>query len=144
MAEPLGFVGLGNIGGPMAGTILRKLKALTVFDVDPTRVRTLVEAGAEQASSLRDLAARSRVILLSLPTSHEVEVVLLGDDGIGKAAARGTLIVDLTSGSPNGTELLVAAVLCDCGGWEDPSLQCEAGYQHAECARHGWLLSCLR
>lgn len=100
MAERIGFIGLGNIGRPMAANTLAKSKALTIFDLSAERVRTLSDAGAVAAKSVADVAAASDVILLSLPTSAEVEVVLLGEQGVASKAARNTLIVDLTSGSP--------------------------------------------
>jgi 2-hydroxymethylglutarate dehydrogenase len=108
MQDAIGFVGLGNIGGPIAGTILRKLKAVTVFDLDAARMRSLTDAGATGASSLADLATRSQIILLSLPTSREVEAVLLGPNGIASAAKPHTLIVDLTSGSPPRSKAIAA------------------------------------
>jgi len=100
LAQDIGFVGLGNIGRPMAANVLKKLGRLTVFDIDPARVRALTEAGAAGAGSLEDLASKAKVILLSLPTSAEVESVLLGEGGVMSFAAPGQLIIDLTSGSP--------------------------------------------
>lgn len=110
VTETLGFVGLGNIGGPMAGTLLRHFKSITVFDLDPARLRPLLEAGATAAATLTDLAGQSSVILLSLPTSREVEAVLLGDGGIGQTAAPGTLVIDLTSGSPTSSKASAATL----------------------------------
>lgn len=100
LTQEIGFVGLGNIGRPMALNVLKRFGQLTVFDIDGARVRALAEAGAFAAVSLAELASKARVILLSLPTSAEVERVLVGDDGIAGSAAPGTLVIDLTSGSP--------------------------------------------
>jgi 3-hydroxyisobutyrate dehydrogenase-like beta-hydroxyacid dehydrogenase len=100
MAERIGFIGLGNIGRPMAANILAKFKNATVFDLDAARVRSLTDGGASAAKSVADVAARSDVILLSLPTSAEVEAVLLGEQGVATKAAKNTLVIDLTSGSP--------------------------------------------
>src|ERR1041384_2841406 len=100
MAERIGFIGLGNIGRPMAANTLARSKALTVFDLNADRVRTLTDAGAVAAKSVGDVAAASDIILLSLPTSAEVETVLLGKDGVASKAAKNTLVIDLTSGSP--------------------------------------------
>lgn len=84
----------------MATNVLKKLGHLTAFDIDPARIRALSDAGAAAAASLEALASKSHVILLSLPTSAEVERVLLGEGGVAAFAASGTLIIDLTSGSP--------------------------------------------
>jgi 3-hydroxyisobutyrate dehydrogenase-like beta-hydroxyacid dehydrogenase len=108
MQDAIGFVGLGNIGGPMAGTLLRKMKAVTVFDLDAARVQALVDTGATRAASLAAFAEASGVILLSLPTSREVEAVLLGAGGISATAKPGTLIIDLTSGSPPRSKVIAA------------------------------------
>ncbi len=110
MSDSIGFIGLGNIGGPMAGTILRGFGALTVYDLDPARSQALVAAGANAAVSLADLAGRARIILLSLPTSQNVETVLLGADGVIHAAAAGTLVIDLTSGNPTSSKATAQAL----------------------------------
>lgn len=100
LPQDVGFVGLGNIGRPMALNVLKRFGHLAAFDIDAARVRTLAEAGAVAAGSLAVLASKTKVILLSLPTSAEVERVLLGDGGVAGSAAPGTLVIDLTSGSP--------------------------------------------
>ena len=100
LARDIGFVGLGNIGRPMALNVLKAFGHLAVFDIDAAKVRTLAEEGAAAAPSLAQLASDAKIILLSLPTSAEVERVLLGDGGVAGAAAAGTLVIDLTSGSP--------------------------------------------
>jgi len=119
MSENIGFVGLGNIGGPMAGTLLRKFNAITVFDLDAARIRELVTAGAGSAASLDDLAKSSSVILLSLPTSREVEAVLLGADGIIHHASAGTLVIDLTSSNPTSSKATAAALAAKGIGYID-------------------------
>lgn len=108
MTETIGFIGLGNIGGPMAGTTLRAFKAVTVFDLSAARVAALVAEGATAGASVADVARGSSVILLSLPTSREVEAVLLGTDGVAGAAKPGTLVIDLTSGNPDSSKASAA------------------------------------
>jgi 3-hydroxyisobutyrate dehydrogenase-like beta-hydroxyacid dehydrogenase len=114
MAGKTGFIGLGNIGRPMALNILKSFKPLVVADLDAARVKALTDAGAEAATSPDALAAECDVILLSLPTSKQVEQVLVGDNGVASSARRGTLIIDLTSGSPP-TSQAVAAKLAEKG-----------------------------
>ena len=110
MTETTGFIGLGNIGAPMAGTVLRAVKSVTVFDLNQAQVQALVAQGATAAASVAELAGKSSVILLSLPTSREVEAVLLGPQGVASAAKPGTLIIDLTSGSPASSKATAAAL----------------------------------
>src|SRR5690606_3563338 len=100
MATRTGFIGLGNIGRPMAGNIVKHFPGTVVFDLDKARVEGLVGLGAKAATSVAEVAKASDVILLSLPTSNEVEAVALGRDGLVEGAGSGTLIIDLTSGSP--------------------------------------------
>ncbi|MGE0767135.1 MAG: NAD(P)-dependent oxidoreductase [Hyphomicrobiaceae bacterium] len=95
-----GFIGLGNIGRPMAGNIVKHFPGTLVFDLDTARVERLASQGAKGAKSVAEIAKGSDVILLSLPTSKEVELVALGRDGLIEEAAAGSLIIDLTSGSP--------------------------------------------
>ena len=100
MTTQVGFIGLGNIGRPMATNIQKAFPGVLVHDTDPARVEALVGLGARAAGSVAGVAKASKVILLSLPTSNEVETVLVGEDGVAAHAAPGTLILDLTSGSP--------------------------------------------
>ena len=110
MQEKIGFVGLGNIGKPMAMTLMGKVGPIAVFDIDSARIAAVVEAGAKGAASLADIARGATLILLSLPTSTEVEKVVLGAGGLASAAARGTLIVDLTSGNPPRSQAIAASL----------------------------------
>jgi 3-hydroxyisobutyrate dehydrogenase-like beta-hydroxyacid dehydrogenase len=106
MATRTGFIGLGNIGRPMAGNIVKAFPGTLVFDLDSARVDRLVSLGAKAAKSIADVAKGSDVILLSLPTSNEVEAVALGSGGLIENAAAGALILDLTSGSPPRSKII--------------------------------------
>lgn len=108
MPKSVGFVGLGAIGRPMAINVLRTFGGLIAHDLDQGRVQALVDAGAEAAASPREVAARCTVICLSLPTSNEVEAVLFGPEGVAAGAARGLLVIDLTSGDPQRSQAFAA------------------------------------
>jgi 2-hydroxymethylglutarate dehydrogenase len=112
MANQTGFIGLGNIGRPMALNTLKTFSSLLVTDLDAEKVKALTDAGATAVASAAELASRCDVILLSLPTSRQVEQVLLGDKGVITTAKPGTLIIDLTSGSPP-TSISVATRLAE-------------------------------
>ncbi len=105
---PVGFIGLGNIGTPMARRVLRAGYPLVVFDVRAEQMAALSKDGATPARSPSDVAARSEVVLLSLPTSREVEQVTLGEEGVASGARRGLIVVDLTSGEPKRTANICA------------------------------------
>ena len=108
MAEMIGFIGLGNIGGPMARNVLGAGFGLVALDLQPEALARLTEAGAQPADSPRAVAGAARTICLSLPTSNEVEQVCFGPDGIVEGAEPGTIVVDLTSGNPSQTAAIGA------------------------------------
>ena len=101
----VGFVGLGNMGGPLARRLVGKVD-LTVFDLSEDRIRTFVEAGATGAASLGELAKCCDIVLTCLPSSNEVRDAVLGDDGLAAALAGGSLIVDMTTGDPSATRTM--------------------------------------
>lgn len=103
MGKRIGFIGLGNMGGRMARCILSA--GQSVLGYDP-RTDVITACGATPAPSPARLAEASDVILLSLPDSHVVEKVLLGDDGVLAAGHAGQVIVDLSTSSPSSTRML--------------------------------------
>lgn len=107
---PVGFIGLGNIGGPMARRVVAGGYTVVVYDLRPEAVARLTAVGAQAADSPRAVAQRCRQILLSLPTSVQVEAVCLGPDGIVHGAAPGTVVLDLTSGQPSATVRIAQAL----------------------------------
>jgi 3-hydroxyisobutyrate dehydrogenase-like beta-hydroxyacid dehydrogenase len=107
---PVGFIGLGNIGGPMARRVRAGGYPMVVYDLRPEAVERLTAVGAEAAGSPREVAERCRHILLSLPTSAHVEQVCLGPEGIIHGAAPDTVVLDLTSGQPSATVRIAQAL----------------------------------
>ena len=78
----IAFIGLGNMGGPMAANLVKNGHSVRVFDLVPAAVQAAVDAGASAASSARDTLADAEVVISMLPASRHVEGVYLGDDGI--------------------------------------------------------------
>jgi 3-hydroxyisobutyrate dehydrogenase len=103
----VGFVGLGSMGGALAGR-LAKTGKVSVFDIDATRVAALVELGGTARSSLIDLAEECDVILLCLPTSDHVEETVLGEASLTSVPSKLKLVVDMTSGDPQKTRCIAA------------------------------------
>ena len=99
--ETIGFVGLGTIGGVIAGNIQKAGYSMMVHDIRPEAVQSLVERGARSAGSPAELARVSRVVFTSLPGPPEVEKVALGDNGLLHGVHDGSLYVDLSSSSPD-------------------------------------------
>ncbi len=96
----IGFIGLGNMGGPMALNIIRAGHDVTVHDVRREAGAAHLEAGAKWADSAREIAASCDVILTSLPGPRDVEAVALGETGIIHGARPGSTYVDLSTNSP--------------------------------------------
>jgi 3-hydroxyisobutyrate dehydrogenase len=92
MSPRVGFVGLGNIGMPMARRLVAAGLPTTVFDLLAEAVEPLVAAGARGARSLPELAAAADVIGVCVRDDADVRAVVLGNDGLLGGAAPGTVI----------------------------------------------------
>lgn len=101
--QRIGFVGLGNMGGPMCARLVAAGYDVSVFDVNGAAVDSLVGRGATRASSAVDCARGVDVFLTSLPRPEHVESVMAGDSGALSALQPGSVWVDLTT---NRVELL--------------------------------------
>ncbi len=96
----IGYIGTGNIGAPMAGSILKAGYELLVHDIDEEKTRTLVDQGAEWADSPAAVAAQCDIICTCLPGPTEMEPVTLGPGGILEGAKPGSVYIDQTTNSP--------------------------------------------
>jgi 3-hydroxyisobutyrate dehydrogenase-like beta-hydroxyacid dehydrogenase len=96
----IGFVGLGNMGGPMALNLIKAGHNLIVHDVRREAAAPHLQGGAKWADSPQAVARESELILTSLPGPKEVEAVALGASGIIHGAVTGTIYADLSTGSP--------------------------------------------
>jgi 4-hydroxybutyrate dehydrogenase/sulfolactaldehyde 3-reductase len=105
----IGFIGLGNMGRPMASNLQRKGFALVVHDVNRDPVAALAAIGARTARSVADVARESDVIFTMLPTSSIVADVVAGADGLLAHARPGQVIVDMSTIDPLVTDRLAAA-----------------------------------
>jgi 3-hydroxyisobutyrate dehydrogenase len=101
MAVSVGFIGVGNMGNPMAGNVLKAGFPMTVFDKSARAMENLVKGGARAAASVDDVARASDVILTCLPMSPDVEGLYLGAGGLIEKAKPGTILIDLSSVLPS-------------------------------------------
>jgi 3-hydroxyisobutyrate dehydrogenase len=90
----IGFVGLGNMGGPMARNLLKAGHRLRAFDIVPANLDAAAAAGAEAATSPADAAGGAEIVLTMLPAGEHVRAVYLGDGGIIAAAPKSALLID--------------------------------------------------
>jgi 3-hydroxyisobutyrate dehydrogenase-like beta-hydroxyacid dehydrogenase len=108
MSEPIGFVGLGQMGGPMTRRLLAAGYALVVDDVRGEAVAALIAEGAEATGSPAEVAARVEVVLVSLPTPEVVREVALGPDGLIHGSATRTYVDLSTTGQAVAVEVAQA------------------------------------
>ena len=101
MAMTVGFIGVGNMGNPMAGNVLKNGFAMTVYDKNPQAMENLVQGGARAAASVAEVAERSEMVLTCLPASPDVEALYLEPGGLIELAKPGTILVDLSSVLPS-------------------------------------------
>ncbi len=109
MTVSIGFIGLGNMGNPMAGNVLKHGYPMTVFDLNPKSMENLVAAGAKAATSANQAAANADVVITSLPGTPEVEKLYLGAGGLIEAAKTGAVLIDLSSVLPSTPRKIEAA-----------------------------------
>ena len=102
MAQTIGFIGVGNMGNPMAGNVLKKSGSpMVVFDLSAKAMESLVAGGAKAGASARDVVDRCEVVLTCLPASPHVEALYLEPGGLVESAKPGTILIDLSSVLPS-------------------------------------------
>lgn len=89
----IGFIGLGNIGQPMALTLLAHDFDLTVYDTRPEAMTPCVDAGATAATDAREVATSCDIIEIVVRSREQVESLVLGDDDILSVLSPGDLII---------------------------------------------------
>ena len=100
MTTSVAFIGLGNMGNPMAMNLLKKGYAMTVFDLNAAAAKNLIAAGAKGAASAAEAVAGADVVFTSLPGSPQVEAFYLDAGGVGDKAKAGATLIDLSSVLP--------------------------------------------
>ncbi len=96
----IGFIGVGNIGAPIAGQLLAAGHTLVVHDLRRAAATALIDGGAQWAASPAVLAAACEVVATCLPGPAEMEAVCLGADGIVAHLKPGALYIDHTTNAP--------------------------------------------
>ena len=112
MADLLGFVGVGRMGGPMANRLLDAGYRLCVYDVSAEATGPLVARGAELAASPAEVASIADTVFMSLPTPDVVREVALGGNGGLINGSKVRTVIDLSTTGP-GVATEVAAKLAE-------------------------------
>lgn len=102
----IGFIGLGNMGLPMARNLLDGGNELSVFDMNKEAVKKLELLGATSCGNPSEVGAKSDIIFLSLPNATIIESVVLGDEGLLGSLSKGNVIIDMSSSEPSSTKKL--------------------------------------
>jgi len=96
MAQDIGFVGLGAMGAPMVRRLLQAGHRIVAYDLNADAVRAATAAGAQAANSPAEVAARTDIVMVSLPTPDVVRRVALGENGLA-AGGKARIYVDLST-----------------------------------------------
>jgi 3-hydroxyisobutyrate dehydrogenase len=110
----VGFVGIGNMGAPMATHLVRKGFDVTVFDIRPEITKAFVaQHGGKAAATLIDAAHGMDAVITMLPDDKVVRKVVLGEGGencVAAGLARGAVVIDMSTSSPAATRSLAEAL----------------------------------
>jgi 3-hydroxyisobutyrate dehydrogenase len=110
MLQRLAFIGLGIMGGPMAGHLLSAGHSLLVHTRTRSRAADLIDRGARWVDTPRQAAAEADVVFICVPDTPDVEAVVLGDNGILAASRPGLIVVDHSTISPAATRKMDQAL----------------------------------
>jgi 3-hydroxyisobutyrate dehydrogenase len=109
----IGFVGIGNMGNPMAGHLVKAGFDVTVYDIRPETVEIFVgQHGGRGARTLREAAEGADAVITMLPNDKVVRKVILGEGADGAAAVlrEGAIVMDMSTSDPVGTRSLAEAL----------------------------------
>jgi 3-hydroxyisobutyrate dehydrogenase len=104
----IGFIGLGIMGRPMSQNLLKAGYPVTVFNRSRPSVDALVQAGAKAASSPKEVAENSDVVITIVTDTPDVQQVILGKDGVLQGARKGLVVIDMSTISPKVTREISA------------------------------------
>lgn len=100
MKKRVGFIGLGIMGMPMTRNLIKAGFQVTAFDLNQDAVNLIASEGATAASSGKEVAQNSDVIITMLPKGEHVRAAVFGVNGVIEGAEKGLIIVDMSSVSP--------------------------------------------
>ena len=84
----IGFIGLGNMGGPMAGNLLKAQHRISGYDLAASAVAALSDKGGHAVSGVAEAAAAGEIVITMLPAGPQVRAVYLGPDGFWRMRGR--------------------------------------------------------
>tara|TARA_Y100000588_G_scaffold353183_1_gene406429 strand:+ start:37 stop:951 length:915 start_codon:yes stop_codon:yes gene_type:complete len=151
----VGFIGLGNMGNPMAANLLKAQHDLTVYDVRRETGDNLEASGATWVASPKEVAAQCEVVISCLPGPRQVEEVVLGEEGVFAGLRQGSTYIDTSTNAPatmrniakagtaRGFRVLDAPISGGVLGAHDATLTVFVGGAEQDFARFRPLLQCV-
>ncbi|MCY4355665.1 MAG: NAD(P)-dependent oxidoreductase [Truepera sp.] len=106
----IGFIGMGTMGAPMAGRLIEAGHDLTIHNRTRAREEALAERGAARASSPKEAAAGTDLVITMVSDTPDVEAVILGPDGAIHGMKEGAVLVDMSTISPTATREIARAL----------------------------------
>lgn len=124
MSKPtIGFIGLGLMGGNMVENLQTRGFEVVVMDLNKDAVKTVLDRGnASEATTPKELAAKSDIVMLCLTTSDVVEKLVYGDDGILAGIKEGAVLIDFGTSIPASTKKIGADLAAKGAGMVDAPL----------------------
>ncbi len=110
MAEKVGFIGLGMMGNPMSKNLLKAGFSLTVWNRTASKMKELTDLGAKGASSPKEVAENSDVVITMLTSGSDVKEVALGKGGVMEGAKPGLILIDMSTVSPKDSQEIAREV----------------------------------
>jgi 2-hydroxy-3-oxopropionate reductase len=98
--KKIGFIGLGIMGKPMVRNLIKAGFQPVVYDINKAAVSDVIQTGALEGFSSKDVASRSDIIITMLPNSPDVKKVILGEESVIEGAKHGSIVVDMSSIAP--------------------------------------------
>jgi 4-hydroxybutyrate dehydrogenase/sulfolactaldehyde 3-reductase len=108
MGEKVAFIGLGAMGGPMALNIIKKGTSVSVFDIEKEKMEPHIKIGGIAGKSIQDTIKDAEIIVTMLPSTENVKSVITGQDGVLSFAKPNTVILDMSTIAPTGTDEVYA------------------------------------
>ena len=108
MSEKVAFIGLGAMGGPMALNIIKKGTSVSVFDIETEKMEPHIKVGGIPGKSIQDTIEDAEIIVTMLPSTENVKAVITGQDGVLSFAKTNTVILDMSTIAPTGTDEVYA------------------------------------
>ena len=108
MSEKVAFIGLGAMGGPMALNIIKKGTSVSIFDIETEKMEPHIKVGGIPGKSIQDTIKDAEIIVTMLPSTENVKAVITGQDGVLSFAKPNTVILDMSTIAPTGTDEVYA------------------------------------